>query len=135
VLRATLVTPLSGKLARFGRESATALTLWAGHGGAAGAVTGVDLEVLDADPDPGAATRAVVEIRPDVLFGPGGSSPSLAIARRHGASLAPPRPPVSRTTRDCMVLVVGGSVDLPEAKARSVRRSAWRRRTYDPLPL
>ena len=28
-LRATLVTPLSGKLTRFGRESAAALTLWA----------------------------------------------------------------------------------------------------------
>ena len=30
-LRAALVTPLSGKLARFGQESATALTLWAEH--------------------------------------------------------------------------------------------------------
>ena len=28
---AALVTPLTGKLARFGRESATALTLWAEH--------------------------------------------------------------------------------------------------------
>ena len=30
-LRADLVTPLTGKLALFGRESATALTLWAEH--------------------------------------------------------------------------------------------------------
>lgn len=30
-LRAGLVTPLSGKLSRFGREGATALTLWAEH--------------------------------------------------------------------------------------------------------
>jgi branched-chain amino acid transport system substrate-binding protein len=78
-LRATLVTPLSGKLARFGRESATALTLWAEQAAELPAPwIGVDLESFDADPDPGAAMRAAAETRPDVLFGPYGSSPALA---------------------------------------------------------
>jgi branched-chain amino acid transport system substrate-binding protein len=81
-LRATLVTPLSGKLARFGRESATALRLWAEHAAELPARwTGVDLEVLDADLDPGAATRAAADAHPDVLFGPYGSSPSVSAAR------------------------------------------------------
>jgi branched-chain amino acid transport system substrate-binding protein len=114
VLRATLVTPLSGKLARFGRKSATALTLWAEQAAELPAPwTGVDLEVLDADPDPAAAMRAAAGTGPDVLFGPYGSSPALAAAR----------------ATDRVVLI------LPEAKPRSVRRSEWRRRTYDPLPM
>jgi branched-chain amino acid transport system substrate-binding protein len=81
-LRATLVTPLSGPLVRFGRESATALSLWAEHAAVLPQPwTGVDLEVLDANPDPGAAMRAAVETRPEVLFGSYGSSPMVAAAR------------------------------------------------------
>ena len=80
-LRAHLVTPLSGNLALFGRESAAALTLWAEHAAELPAPwSGVDLEVWNADPDPGAATRAAAGARPDVLFGPYGSSPALAAA-------------------------------------------------------
>ena len=79
-LRAALVTPLTGPLARFGRESATALTLWADHAAELPAPwTGVDLEVWDAAPDPGAAVRAVAA-RPDILFGPYGSGPTVAAA-------------------------------------------------------
>ncbi len=81
-LRAALVTPTTGPLARFGRESAAALTLWAEHAAELSAPwTGVNLEVLDAAPDPDAAVRTAVDAHPDVLFGPYGSSPTLAAAR------------------------------------------------------
>lgn len=81
-LRAALVTPLTGRLARFGRESATALTLWAGHAANLPPPwTGVDLEVLDAGEDAGPAMRAAADLQPDVLFGPYGSSTMLAAAR------------------------------------------------------
>jgi|SoiMethySBSTD1v2_1073268.scaffolds.fasta_scaffold5269356_1 hypothetical protein len=61
-LRAGLVTPLSGKLSRFGRESATSLTLWAERAAELPSPwTGVDLEAFDAAPDPGAAVRAAGE--------------------------------------------------------------------------
>lgn len=81
-LRAHLVTPLSGKLALFGREGATALTLWAEHAAELPVPwSGVDLEVWDADPAPDAAMRAAAGAHPDVLFGPYGSSPALAAAR------------------------------------------------------
>lgn len=81
-LRATLVTPLTGPLARFGREGAAALTLWAGQAADLPPPwSGVDLDVRDAHPDPAAAMRAVTEARPDVIFGPYGSSPTVAAAR------------------------------------------------------
>lgn len=81
-LRAALVTPLTGKLARFGRESAAALTLWAEHAAELPSPwTGLDLEVMDANLDPSAAVRAAAGARPDVLFGPYGSGPMLAAAR------------------------------------------------------
>jgi branched-chain amino acid transport system substrate-binding protein len=81
-LRAVLVTPLTGSLAHFGRESAAALTLWAEHAAdLPPSCTGVDLNVLDANPDPGATMRAAVEARPDVIFGPYGSSTTVAAAR------------------------------------------------------
>src|SRR6266851_4059932 len=74
-LRAALVTPLSGPLARYGRAGATALGLWA-----AGA--GVELEIGDAYPSAAAAVAAVTAPRPvDVLFGPYGAGPALAAAR------------------------------------------------------
>src|SRR5205823_4976929 len=43
VIRAVLVTPLSGPLGAFGRAGATALSLWARH-------AGVDIDVYDAYP-------------------------------------------------------------------------------------
>jgi len=77
-----VVTPLSGKLGLFGRESAAALALWAEHAAELPAPwSGVDLEVWDADPDPAAAMQAALETRPDVVFGPYGSSPVLSTAR------------------------------------------------------
>src|SRR3954467_15657526 len=80
-LQATLVTPLTGPLSRFGRESELGLRLWADHA----AVllppwTGVDLDVLDASSDPGDAMCAAVETCPDVIFGPYGSGPMVAAA-------------------------------------------------------
>lgn len=62
-LRAALVTPTTGPLARFGRESAKALTLWAERAADLPAPwTGVELAVLDADPDPGAALRGAARL-------------------------------------------------------------------------
>ena len=81
-LRAALVTTVSGPLARFGRESETALELWAERAARLPPPwAGVDLEVWDAGSDPGDAMHAAVEARPDVLFGPYGSSPTVAAAR------------------------------------------------------
>jgi ABC-type branched-subunit amino acid transport system substrate-binding protein len=74
-LRAALVTPLSGPLARYGRSGATALRLWA-------AQAGVDLAIADAHPSPAAAVASVaVGYRIDVLFGPYGAGPAVATAR------------------------------------------------------
>ena len=77
-LRALLATPLSGPLASFGRAGAEALRLWA----AAAADLpptwrGVRLDVHDAHPDPAAAMRRGLASRPQLIFGPYGSRPSL----------------------------------------------------------
>jgi ABC-type branched-subunit amino acid transport system substrate-binding protein len=73
-LRAALVTPLSGPLARYGRSGATALRLWAAR-------AGVDLEIVDAHPAAAAAVASLdARQRLDVLFGPYGSGPALAAA-------------------------------------------------------
>jgi branched-chain amino acid transport system substrate-binding protein len=81
-LHAALVTPLTGPLARFGRESELGLRLWADHAAVLPPPwTGVDLDVLDAAPDPGGAMCAAVETRPDVIFGPYGSGPMVVAAR------------------------------------------------------
>jgi ABC-type branched-subunit amino acid transport system substrate-binding protein len=82
VLRAALVTPLSGPLAPFGRAAATGLTLWARYAARLPpSLTGVELDVRDTATDPGAAMRAAIETKPDVLFGPYGSSTMLAAMR------------------------------------------------------
>jgi ABC-type branched-subunit amino acid transport system substrate-binding protein len=74
-LRAALVTPLSGPLARYGRSGATALRLWA-------AEAGVDLAIADAYPSVATAVASVaVRHRIDVLFGPYGAGPAVAAAR------------------------------------------------------
>jgi hypothetical protein len=74
-LRAALVTPLTGPLARYGRAGATALQLWAGR-------AGVELQIADAHPSVAAAVAAVTSWRPiHVLFGPYGASPAVAAAR------------------------------------------------------
>lgn len=89
-LRAVLVTPLTGSLGGFGTAGAHALRLWASSAGAI-------LDVHDAHPDPAAAVRAAESARPDLLFGPYGSGPSVAVAgaterllwNHGGARLAP----------------------------------------------
>lgn len=89
-LTAALVTPLTGPLAGFGHAGAVALRLWAESAGAA-------LAVHDAHPDPVAALRAAQAQRPDLLFGPYGSSPAAAVAAasdrlifNHGGARVPP---------------------------------------------
>lgn len=75
VLRAALITPLSGPLSDYGRAGAEALRLWAGwYAG------GVELLVFDAHPDPAAAVRRAERDRPELLFGPYGSGPTVAAA-------------------------------------------------------
>jgi branched-chain amino acid transport system substrate-binding protein len=78
-LRAALVTPISGPLARFGTAGAAALRLWATRAsGVPAPWTGVELEVIDAYPSAAAAMRTAVTHRPDVVFGPYGSGPAVA---------------------------------------------------------
>ncbi len=82
VLRAALVTPLSGPLAGYGRAGAAALTLWAREAADLPAPYSiVDLAVSDAWPDPAAAVRRAARARPHLLFGPYGSRPAIAAAR------------------------------------------------------
>ena len=79
ILRAALVTPLSGPLGGFGQAGATALSLWADwHGSRFPA--GAELTVVDAHPDPVAAVRRAERLAPDLLFGPYGSSTTAAVA-------------------------------------------------------
>jgi branched-chain amino acid transport system substrate-binding protein len=75
VLRAALVTPLSGPLGGYGRAGAAALQLWADQPGVA-----AELATYDAYPDPAAAVHAAERDRPDVLFGPYGSGPTRVVA-------------------------------------------------------
>jgi branched-chain amino acid transport system substrate-binding protein len=72
VLRAALVTPLTGPLAEYGRAGALALQLWAEWRG------DVELDLVDAHPDPAAAAGRVE--RADLVFGPYGSGPARAVA-------------------------------------------------------
>ncbi|MGH2848253.1 MAG: ABC transporter substrate-binding protein [Thermoleophilaceae bacterium] len=75
MLRAALVTPLSGPLARYGRAGALALRLWAEW-----YPRPVELRTYDAHPDPITAIRDAERDRPDLLFGPYGSGPARAVA-------------------------------------------------------
>lgn len=76
MLRAVLVTPLSGSLARFGQDGARALDLWARHPHA----DRVELGVYDSHPDLGAALRDGLAGNPDIVFGPYGSGPARRVA-------------------------------------------------------
>ena len=79
MLRAALVTPLSGPLGGYGQAGAAALSLWAGWRGR-GFPAGAELTVADAHPDPVAAVRRAERLAPDLLFGPYGSSTTAAVA-------------------------------------------------------
>lgn len=78
MLRAALVTPLSGPLAGYGRAGADALALWAGWHSERFSPP-IELMVLDAHPDPVAALRRSEQAAPDLLFGPYGSGPTAAV--------------------------------------------------------
>jgi branched-chain amino acid transport system substrate-binding protein len=78
-LRAGLVTPLSGPLARYGRAGASALTLWADRAAQLSAgFSRVEVEVVDAHPSAAVAMHAAAARQPHVLFGPYGSGPAVA---------------------------------------------------------
>lgn len=81
MLRAVLVTPLSGPLARFGAAGADALELWAREFEPDGPV---ELSVHDAHPDTAEAMRVALATRPHLVFGPYGSGPVRAAARSTG---------------------------------------------------
>jgi branched-chain amino acid transport system substrate-binding protein len=81
-LRAALVTPLSGPLARYGRSAAAALALWAREAADLPApYSAVDLAVSDAWPDTAAAMNRATRMDPHLLFGPYGSGPAIAAAQ------------------------------------------------------
>ena len=73
-----MVTPLTGPLAMYGRVAGEAVRLWADEVAEPGPV---DLRLYDTHPDPVAAVRRAEASRPDVLFGPYGRGPALAVAR------------------------------------------------------
>ncbi|CAN5145916.1 hypothetical protein BH20ACT9_BH20ACT9_07210 [soil metagenome] len=77
MLRAVLVTPLTGPLARYGHAGAAALRLWA-------QLEDVRLEVCDAHPDAAATMRTAISTGPDLVFGPYGSGPAVAAAGAAG---------------------------------------------------
>lgn len=81
-LHAALVTPLTGPLKLYGRTCATALTLWAKKtANLPAGFTKVELDVQDTEGHLHEAQQTTLEKRPDVLFGPYGSGPMLAVAR------------------------------------------------------
>jgi branched-chain amino acid transport system substrate-binding protein len=82
ILRAVLVTSLTGPLALYGKACATALTLWAESAANLPLPwTGIELDVRDTGSDIGVAIQAAQDSQPDVLFGPYGSGPMIHAAR------------------------------------------------------
>lgn len=82
VLKALLMTPVTGPLALFGRASAQGLIIWAEQAARLPAPwSRVQLDVRDSGHDPAATMRLVLSSQPGVLFGPYGSSPMLAAMR------------------------------------------------------
>lgn len=82
VLKAALITPLTGSLACFGQAGAQGLRLWAHAAANLPRPWHVpSLEVYDSAPDVPAALHAALVARPDVIFGPYGSGPMLIAAR------------------------------------------------------
>lgn len=77
VVRAALITPLSGSLAGYGRATAEALRLWAER---CAGPDQVRLAVHDAHPRPTETVRRAERDRPDLLFGPYGSGTAEAVA-------------------------------------------------------
>lgn len=80
LLRATLVTPLTGPLGLYGQAGAAALRLWAAAPTLPPPWSGVEIHIIDAASDPAAAVGAARATAPHLLFGPYGSSAALAVA-------------------------------------------------------
>ena len=80
MLRAVLVTPLSGSLGGYGQAGADALALWVSWHNDRFRPQ-IEMTVFDAHPDPVAALNRSIRVAPDLLFGPYGSGPTAAIAR------------------------------------------------------
>ncbi len=81
-LRATLITPLSGPLALFGRASAEGLTLWSKHAAHLPPPwSSVTLDIHASIPDTALAMRTALASQPDIIFGPYGSHPMLVAMR------------------------------------------------------
>lgn len=77
-LRALLVTPLSGPLARFGRTTAAALGLWAERAADLPRPwRGIRLDVADAHPRAAVAIQRALASEPHLVFGPYGSGSTL----------------------------------------------------------
>lgn len=121
MLRAVLVTPLSGSLGDYGRAGADALALWASwhndrfrpH---------VELTVFDAYPDPVAALNQSDQVKPDLIFGPYGSGPAAAVARassrlvwNHGGAWVP--------AADNLVTVLAPADTYFHGAVRAVRKA------------
>jgi branched-chain amino acid transport system substrate-binding protein len=95
MVRAVLVTPLSGPLGDYGQAGANALALWASwHNDRF--QPRIDMTVFDAHPDPVAALNRASQVTPDLIFGPYGSGPTAAVARatsrlvwNHGGARVP----------------------------------------------
>lgn len=82
ILRAALITPLSGSLALFGCASAAGLMLWSKYAAHLPPPwSSVKLEVHNSSPDPVAAMHNVLASQPDIIFGPYGSHPMLTAMR------------------------------------------------------
>jgi branched-chain amino acid transport system substrate-binding protein len=95
MLRAVLVTPLSGPLGGYGQAGANALALWTGWHNDRFRPR-IDMTVFDAHPDPVAALNRASQVTPGLLFGPYGSGPTTAVARatsrlvwNHGGAWVP----------------------------------------------
>ena len=106
-LHVALVTPLTGPLALYGQASANGLTIWARYAAnLPSPSTGVELDVRDTGSDTGAAVRAALGARPDVLFGPYGSGPMLAAARESARVIWNHGGATSRLTRPAFPQVI-----------------------------
>jgi branched-chain amino acid transport system substrate-binding protein len=79
MLRAVLVTPLSGSLGGYGRAGANALGLWVSWHNDRFRPR-IEMAVFDAHPNPVAALNRSTQVAPDLLFGPYGSGPTTAVA-------------------------------------------------------
>jgi branched-chain amino acid transport system substrate-binding protein len=95
ILRAVLVTPLSGPLGGYGQAGADALALWVSWHNDRFRPR-IEMTVFDAHPHPVAALNRSCQVAPDLLFGPYGSGPAAAIARatsrlvwNHGGAWVP----------------------------------------------